>query len=121
MQLTGTLVQSTKVEQITESFKKCNIILEVDKDTQYPQEINIEVHNDNISKLKGLKAGDDVTVHLNLRGRRYEKAGEPTRWFNTLVMWKIEAAAQASAPAPVSKPAPSPVVAEDEDDDLPFS
>jgi|SRR5690606_20356098 len=118
MQLTGTLVQSTKIEQITESFKKCNIILEVDKDTQYPQEINIEVHNDNIGKLKGLKAGDDVTVHLNLRGRRYEKAGEPTRWFNTLVMWKIETTAQGQSPAP--KPAASPVAADNEDDDLPF-
>ena len=119
MQLTGKLLQTTGVEQITDTFKKTNLIIETDYDTQYPQEISIEVHNDNVDKLKscGAKAGDLVTVDLNLRGRGYEKAGQPKRWFNTLVLWKI--AKSGDAPAATPPPVDLSKKAGD-DDDLPF-
>lgn len=120
MQIQGKLIQSTKVEQITDTFKKCNIILQTDGDTQYPQEVSIEVHNANIDKLKGLAKDDVVTVDVNLRGRRYDKEGQEPRWFNSLVMWKIEKTGTATAADPSAPPvAAAPTPAQD-DDDLPF-
>ena len=111
MQITGKLLLCTPIEQIKDTFKKCNIIIQTDSETQYPQEVSIEVHNDNIDKLKGLAKGDNVTVDINLRGRRYSKEGKPDTWFNTLVFWKV---------AVNSKGTPEPVTAEAVEDDLPF-
>lgn len=119
MQLQGKLVQSTKVEQITDTFKKCNIIIETDGDTQYPQEVNVEVHNANIDKLKGLAKGDLVNVDVNLRGRRYDKEGQETRWFNSLVMWKIEKVGGAAQQEQVKEVVEVAEVVDDSND-LPF-
>jgi hypothetical protein len=91
MQIKGKLIQTTGVEQITDTFKKTNLIIETEYESQYPQEVAIEVHNDNIAKLAecGAKAGDVVIVECNLRGRKYQKEGDKPKWFNTIVLWKI--------------------------------
>jgi len=122
MQLTGKLIQTTGVEQISDTFKKTNLIIQTEHDTKYPQEISIEVHNDNIAKLAegGIKAGDLVTVDLNLRGKKYEKEGQSARWFNTLVFWKWSkvsdgSATQAAVPAYQAAPPITPI-----DEQLPF-
>jgi len=117
MQLTGQLIQTTGVEKISDTFKKTNVIIRTEYDTQYPQEISVECHNDNISKLGecGAKPGDVVTLDCNLRGKKYEKGGQPSRWFNTIVMWKIAKVATSAAPAQQAASATP-----DPDDDLPF-
>ena len=125
MQITGRLIKSTPVEVISEKFRKTNVILETEHETQYPQEICVECHNDNIDKLKtaGVKAGDIVTIEVNLRGKRYEKEGAETRWFNTLVMWKINkdsAGNEAPAKTPAYSP-PANIANTPEEDDLPFN
>jgi selenophosphate synthetase-related protein len=124
MQIQGVLLQTTGIEQITDAFKKTNLIIQTEHDTQYPQEVSIEVHNDNIAKLSscGAKAGDIVTVDCNLRGRKYEKEGQPAKWFNTIVLWKITKVSDGVAPAavvPPSQGAAAPGVV-NEEDDLPF-
>ena len=120
MQITGKLLQTTGIEQITDTFKKTNLIIQTEHDTQYPQEVSIEVHNDNIAKLTecGAKPGDIVSVDCNLRGRKYSKEGQADRWFNTIVLWKIAKVSDGVAAA-----APPPVDLNkkvDETDDLPF-
>ena len=123
MQLTGQLIQTTGVEKISDTFKKTNVIIRTEFDTQYPQEISVECHNDNIAKLGecGAKAGDVVILDCNLRGKKYEKEGQPAKWFNTLVMWKISkvgATAATAAQTPATQTAPP--AKSDDDDDLPF-
>lgn len=120
MQIQGVLLQTTGIEQITDTFKKTNLIIQTEHDTQYPQEVSIEVHNDNIAKLTecGAKPGDIVSVDCNLRGRKYEAEGKPVRWFNTIVLWKIakvSGAATAAAPAVAA-----PLITPAEEPDLPF-
>ncbi|RZJ92455.1 MAG: DUF3127 domain-containing protein [Chryseobacterium sp.] len=123
MQVTGKLIQTTGVEQISDTFKKTNIIIQTEYDSQYPQEISVECHNDNLEKIKsaGVVPGDVVTLDCNLRGKKYEKDGQPARWFNTIVMWKItkngSTAPAASAPVANTTAASS---APAEDDSLPF-
>ncbi|NII81694.1 MULTISPECIES: DUF3127 domain-containing protein [unclassified Pedobacter] len=124
MQLTGQLIQTTGVEQISETFKKTNVIIRTEFDSQYPQEISVECHNDNIAKLKdcGAAAGDVVTLDCNLRGKKYTKDGVD-RWFNSIVMWKISkvgsaAPSQQTAPSTATTTAAS--ATPDPDDDFPF-
>lgn len=125
MQLTGQLIQTTGVEKISDTFKKTNVIIRTEFDTQYPQEISVECHNDNIAKLGecGAKAGDKVILDCNLRGKKYEKDGQPVKWFNTIVMWKITKSATAAAPTVTNPPANTTTATSatpDPDDDLPF-
>lgn len=119
MQLQGVLLQTTGIEQITETFKKTNLIIQTEHDTQYPQEVSIEVHNDNIAKLTecGAKPGDIVSVDCNLRGRKYSKDGQADRWFNTIVMWKIAKVSAGNAPAAQSAQQTAAPV---DEDPLPF-
>jgi len=124
MQLTGQLIQTTGVEKISDTFKKTNVIIRTEYDSQYPQEISVECHNDNIAKLGecGAKAGDVVILDCNLRGKKYEKEGHPAKWFNTIVMWKI---AKVGATGSVATNQPANTITAtsatpDPDDDLPF-
>jgi hypothetical protein len=102
MNITGVLLQTTGIEEINSTFKKTNLIIKTEHDTQYPQEVSIEVHNDNIAKLSdgGIKAGDIVSVECNLRGRRFEKEGQPTRWYNSFIFWKMSKVSDGVAIAP---------------------
>lgn len=125
MEIKGKLLKTTGIEVITEKFKKTNLIIETEYDTQYPQEVCIEVHNESIAKLKscGAKPGDIVSVECNLRGKKYEKEGQPTKWYNTIVLWKITKlsdgiAVPANVAIPVNASSNMPALAEE--DDLPF-
>jgi hypothetical protein len=120
MQVKGKLLQTTGVEEISATFKKTNIIIQTEYDTQYPQEISVECHNDNIAKLKeaGVKAGDIVVLDCNLRGKKYSKEGQADRWFNTIVMWRIS---KESSGTPEPEQAAANVSKDEYPDDLPFS
>ncbi len=56
---------------------------------QYPQTLEIQFNQGNITLLNDLNTGQKVNVTVNLKGREYEKEGNPLV-FNSLVAWKIE-------------------------------
>ena len=69
-----------------------------------------------------LKAGDEVEVSFNLRGRPWTNKEGVTSYFNSLVVWRLTAltntagaaaAPQYAAPVDINTPA-------GEEDDLPF-
>ena len=64
-------------------FTKREVVIVVE-DGNYPQEINIEFVQDNVEKLDGIEAGDEVSIGFNIRGREYNG-----RYFNNLVGWKL--------------------------------
>jgi len=96
-QLTGKIKAINEVKQITDSFRVREFVVTVDGDTQYPQHIKMQVTNDRCDTLSTYAVGNDVTAHFNLRGRESVKEGVSNYW-NTLDVWRIEAAAAAPAP-----------------------
>lgn len=88
MLVKGEVVHVGYVEQISDKFSKCDLVLRTDYSTQYPQEVLFQVVNKNCDQVDNLKHGDIVEVDFNLRGRKWEKDGE-VRWFNTLDAYKI--------------------------------
>ena len=86
----------TKV--ITEKFSKRSVVVEV-PDGKYPQTLELEATGDRIAQLDALGAGDQVTFHVNLRGR--EKKNQDGA-FNSLDIWKFNIdvkAARGAAPS----------------------
>lgn len=77
---------------VTESFKKRELIISIDNDGQYPQKISIEAVQDkcNDQNLNEVRPGDEVTVDINIRGNEwFDQKNNVTKYFNQLVYWKM--------------------------------
>jgi hypothetical protein len=93
--LKGVIYKINDTQQISETFKKREFILECSEANNstgeiYKQYLPIEVIKDNCSKLDNFKAGEAVEVSINLRGRLWggdKEKGE--RAFLNLLAWRI--------------------------------
>jgi len=121
------MVDSTK-ELGTNGFKKRDVVVTTEE--QYPQHILIQFVQDKVNLLDSVKAGDEVRIQVNLRGREWVNPQGETVYFNTIQGWKIDKVAienisnsttNPSAPAqPTFEPAPDIDQNAGDNDDLPF-
>jgi len=82
------VVEITPTIDISENFRKRDLIVEYAENPQYPQFIKFEVTQKRCEYLDSLHPGDSVEVTFDVKGRKYEKNGE-TRYFNSLQAWRI--------------------------------
>jgi hypothetical protein len=89
LQITGKVFEVGASQQVTDKLKKRILIVEIAENAQYPEYIPFEAVNDRCALLDELRAGDEVEVHFNLRGRPYtDKSGKKT-YFGSNGIWKI--------------------------------
>ena len=122
MEIKGKVHEIGALQQVSETFKKRDLIIEYAENPTYPEFIRFEALQDKTSLFDSLKQGDDIEVSFNLRGRPWTDKTGKTSYFNSLVVWRLTAltntAGAAAAPqyaAPVDLNAPA-----GEEDDLPF-
>ena len=122
MEIKGKVHEVGALQQVSETFKKRDLIIEYAENPTYPEYIRFEALQDKAGLLDSFKAGDEVEVFFNLRGRPWTDKTGKTSYFNSLVIWRINAiAAGATAAATPAYAAPADVSnAPGEDDDLPF-
>jgi len=89
MQITGKVHEIFPTQAVSEKFKKRDLVLEYAENPQYPEYIKMELHQANCEKADELRAGDDVTIDFNLRGKPYVNKDKVTQYFNSLVVWKF--------------------------------
>ena len=118
--ITGRVKLLQEPQTFGSGFTKREVVIVVE-DGKYPQEINIEFVQDKVGLLDDVRAGDEVTITFDIRGREYNG-----RYFNSLSGWKLENGSKRgggnSAPA---ASAPSSGGAdddeyEDDESDIPF-
>ena len=122
MEIKGKVHEVGATQQISETFKKRDLIVEYAENPTYPEYIRFEALQDKTALLDTFKAGDEVEVFFNLRGRPWTDKTGKTSYFNSLVIWRINAVA-AGAPSAAAPAYAAPVDvsnAPGEDDDLPF-
>lgn len=122
MEIKGKVHEVGATQQVSETFKKRDLIVEYAENPTYPEYIRFEALQDKTALLDTFKAGDEVEVFFNLRGRPWTDKTGKTSYFNSLVIWRINAIA-AGAPAAATPAYAAPVDvsnAPGEDDDLPF-
>lgn len=112
MDIKGKIVHRSDVQQVSETFTKRFIAVEV-TDGNYTQEIKIEAFKEKTSLFDDTPEGTEVEVFFNLNGKSWTNKAGVKDWFNSLVAWKINVLTS----TPVNQ-APAPV--EDDDSDLPF-
>lgn len=118
MDITGVVKFVGQTQQVTEKFKKRDLVITYADNPDYPEVIKFEASGDKCDKLDELKEGDNVTVHFNLRGREWVNKSNETQYFNTLSLWKFDVN-QTVAGEPIQTPIS---IANETDDsgDLPF-
>lgn len=116
MQISGKVHEVGDIQQVSESFKKRDLIVAYAENPQFVEYIRFEATQDRVTAFDGLQPGDEVEVHFNLRGRPWTNKEGVTTYFNSLVAWRVQklsTQASSSTPPPVD-------INEDVQDDLPF-
>ena len=83
---TGTLCEIFAEVQITERMSKREFILQIKaSNPQYDQFVKFDLINDKTDLCSPYQQGDQIKVHYNLKGRKYND-----KFYNTLEAWRIE-------------------------------
>ena len=96
-QLNGTIIEIYDVKQISDKFKKREFVLEHAPNPEYPDFLKIEVVQNKTDLLDKYKVGDEVTVDINLKGKKWQK-GKESGYFNSIQAWRIQAAESDNEP-----------------------
>lgn len=123
MEIKGKVHEVAPAVNVSESFKKRELIIEYAENPQYPEFIKFEALQDKVSLFDTVKVGDQVEIFFNLRGRPWTDKTGKTSYFNTLVVWRINVLSGAQAASQATPELASAIdisAAPGEDDDLPF-
>ncbi|MEJ7557250.1 MAG: DUF3127 domain-containing protein [Pedobacter sp.] len=122
MEIKGKVHEIGALQQVSETFKKRDLIIEYAENPTYPEFIRFEALQDKTALFDSLKQGDDIEVSFNLRGRPWTDKTGKTSYFNSLVVWRINALTNSAAGTTTPQYAPPADLsnAPGEEDDLPF-
>ena len=90
MNITGKIVEIYDIQEISNSFKKREFVVEYADNPSFPEFIKFELIQDRCVLLDAYNTGDEVTVNFNLKGRKWPDPQGQTKYFNSLQAWRIE-------------------------------
>lgn len=102
----------------TADFKKRQLWLTINEDTQYPDVISVEATQLKVAIFDGLTAGDIIDVDTHIRGRIWTDKMGVEKAFTTLNAWKVTVKEKAATAAPA--PSWTATVIDEEEEELPF-
>lgn len=88
--ITGQVRSIGEETQVTEKFKKQDVTIEIDQDSDYPQVRKIQFSQDKCKLAGELNVGDTANFVLNLRGKEYTNKDGKTDVFNSDDCWNVE-------------------------------
>ena len=125
LSISGSILEISDTQQIKETFKKREFVVEYAENPQYPEFIKFELIQDKCALLDAYKVGDKVSVQFNLKGRKWTDREGQIKYFNSLQAWRVEVEGNTQA---TSSPDAAPIESltepewssDDKEDDLPF-
>lgn len=120
-ELTGKLVEKFDTVQRSESFRTREFVIEKSEEVNnktFTSYIKFQCVQDRTTIVDRFNTGDQVKVHFNIRGTKWEK-GDKITYITNLDAWRIES--QMNANSEEHTYIPSAQLPPDEDvDNLPF-
>lgn len=113
--LSGKIKVKNDTQQVSDKFRKREFVV-TDSSGNYPQDIQMQLTQDNVSNLDPISVGDDVNVSFFIRGREWTNPQGEVKYFNSLDVWKIEKIGSSQPKTETHKAE----LLEDDDDQLPF-
>lgn len=92
IETSGKLHTIFETKQVSERFTKREFVVELADNPKYPQTVLFQLTGDRCQQLDELKVGDEVRIEFSLRGREWRSPSGEVKYFNSLDVWKIEAA-----------------------------
>jgi len=124
MEIRGKVHEIGAVQNVTDTFKKRDLIVAYAENPQFVEYIRFEATQDRVNIFDNLSVGEEIEISFNLRGRPWTNKEGVTTYFNSLVAWRVTKLANttASAPAPAYGDMPPVDISAggSDDDDLPF-
>lgn len=123
MNIKGRLIEKFDTQQVSDSFKKREFVVEYAENPQYPELLKFELIQSNCEQLDPLAINSDISVTFNLKGRKWTDKQGKVVYFNSLQAWRVEPATQASqegTPPPSEEPNWMSENNSSDDEDLPF-
>lgn len=87
MEVIGKLIVKKETEQISETFRKRDIVVETIG--EFPQTIPITLSNNKTTLADNINVGEMVKVMINLRGRSWENQDQETMYFLSAQGWSM--------------------------------
>lgn len=116
-EISGRLSIKNDTVTVSDKFTKREFVIETEG--QYPQLVALQLSQDKCGLLDRINIGTELTVSVNLRGRKWTGPDGVDKYFNTLDVWKIQGGTtEQPEPGPSGPTAPAPAV--NPEDDLPF-
>jgi hypothetical protein len=84
LELKGTVKEVFEKQKINDKLDRRDIVVTVDENTQYPQDIICQAITKRIELINGIKVGDSVVVKCNVRGK-----GNNGKYYNQLDVWDV--------------------------------
>ena len=114
MKVTGLIKKVGEVQVVSDKFKKREIWVETDRESNYPQTINIQLSQDKADQFN-LKEGQEAELEINLRGRTWTGSDGVEKCFNTIDCWQWKLLSNNTQPQQQEEQP-----TQEADDDLPF-
>jgi len=92
IEATGKLHTIFETKQVSERFSKREFVVELTDNPKYPQVVLFQLTGDRCAQLDELRVGDAVRIDFSLRGREWRSPQGEVKYFNSLDVWKVEAA-----------------------------
>jgi single-strand DNA-binding protein len=99
MKITGKIKMIGETEQVSDKFKKRELVVTTYDNPTYPQQISMQCTNDKVVMLDNLSVGQEVSIEANLRGREWTSPTGQIKYFNTIECWKLDIIGEAVKPA----------------------
>ncbi|MFY0686820.1 MAG: DUF3127 domain-containing protein [Cyclobacteriaceae bacterium] len=124
MNIKGKLLEKFDTQQVTDSFRKREFVVEYVENPQFPEFIKFEMIQANCDQLDSISVGAELNIQFNLKGRKWTDPQGNVKYFNSLQAWRVEPGESSAAPdqdAPPASDNPEWINQSfSEDDDLPF-
>ena len=92
IEVTGRIHSIFPTQQVSERFSKREFVVELADNAKYPQTVLFQLTGDRCGQLDEFAVGTQVRIEFSLRGREWKSPKGETKYFNSLDVWKIEAA-----------------------------
>ncbi len=93
-EITGKLTEKFDTQNVTASFKKREFVIEKIENAggrEFTETIKFQLSQDRCDLIDPYQINEDIKVHFNIKGRKWEKDGRVS-YFTNLEAWRLEKA-----------------------------
>ena len=90
MEIKGIVYKIGETIQVSDKFKKREIVITTEHESKYPQHISLQAAQDKVVMFDNLGVGQEVTASINIRGREWTSPTGEVKFFNTIECWKLD-------------------------------